>query len=418
MKKIKFTFGTLLLAVLNISCMTVDRQGVLFYGSSKSVKEHKIIYDKILPYIAEALEYNNPAGTSDSNRAKGFRTIPTVNNMNYDKFVDCQDYALLFYALCKHYKIPCKLVGNNTLLHAYNRLNGKINIEPQSGENDVFIIGNINELTGKKGDFFRKIKTTHDGDILMEINEWNALAKQGGHVSAANMELFNYVVQNGELPGLKMKKQYPEKRDLFINNSETIIMPSVGFNRSGYSIVTIRDMFKGIKYNTNQVNMGVNVVLSAANQLCGVIHADIGFGGKINKTINGDTILNNAGTFSLATGIMGGYNFKPLRNLYIIGAGGVGFSTHIFNKTSFLSFTAPFDLELQYFFTRGFGVGVSAMYILGLGSFITNSEHGLQANNFGEWIHMSTAVKALSHDFIVKLGFTVRIPGQKGLRGL
>lgn len=418
MKKIKLTFWALLWAVLNISCMTVDRQGVLFYGSAKSVKEHKIIYDRILPYIAEALEYNNPAGTSDSNLAKRFRTIPTVNNMNYDKFVDCQDYALLFHALCKHYKIPCKLVVNNTLLHAYNRLNGKTNIEPQSGEDDVFIVGHINELTGKKGDFFRKIKTTHDDDILIEINEWNALAKQGGPVSAANMELFNYVVQNGELPGLKMKKQYPEKRDLFINNSETIIMPSVGFNKSSYSIVGIRDMFKGLKYRTNQANMGLNVVLSAANQLCGVIHADMGLGGKINKTINGDVISNNAGTFSLATGIMIGYNFKPLRNLYIIGAGGAGFSTHIFNKTSFLSFTAPLDLELQYFFTRGFGIGISAMYILGFGSFITNSEQGLQVNSFGDWIIRSNAIKALSHDFIMKLGFSVRIPGQKGLRGL
>ena len=91
-----------------MSCMTVDRRGFFLIDTPKVVKEHNIIEDKILPYIAEVLEYNNPSGTPDPQVAQYFRTVKTVNNMNYDKFVDCQDYALLFYALCKYYNIDIK----------------------------------------------------------------------------------------------------------------------------------------------------------------------------------------------------------------------------------------------------------------------------------------------------------------------
>ena len=87
--------------LLAISCMTVDRRGAFLIDTPKAIKEHNIIEDKILPYIAEVLEYNNPSGTNNPQAAQYFHTVKTANNMNYDKFVDCQDYALLFYALCK-----------------------------------------------------------------------------------------------------------------------------------------------------------------------------------------------------------------------------------------------------------------------------------------------------------------------------
>jgi hypothetical protein len=202
--KRKLILGRLVvLAFFSTSCMTVDKNGVMVIDSPSVIKNHNTIQNKILPYIASVLDYNDPNGTSDPNAKMMFQKIPSVNNMNYDNIVNCQDYALLFYALCQYYNIPCKLVGNPTLLHAYNQIYegfGKrpVDIEPQQDENQVYVFamhGNI----GREDEIRIRINT-HPDNIVMEIEDWNKMGERSQFVSPANMELFNYVVTNGKLP--------------------------------------------------------------------------------------------------------------------------------------------------------------------------------------------------------------------------
>lgn len=191
------------LAFFATSCMTIDKHGVIVIDSPSVIKNHNTIHNKILPYIASVLDYNDPDGTTDPNAKLAFRGRPTVNNMNYDDIVNCQDYALLFYALCKYYNIPCKLVANPTLMHAYNQIYGNfgkspVDIEPQQDEVQVYVfamhgnIGNENEI--------RIRINTHPDNIVMDIEEWNQLGMRSQFVSPANMELFDYVVTHGKLP--------------------------------------------------------------------------------------------------------------------------------------------------------------------------------------------------------------------------
>jgi hypothetical protein len=191
------------LVVFTTSCMTVDKHGVIVIDSPSVIKNRKTIQDKIMPYVASVLDYNDPDGTSDTNAKIAFRNIPTVNNMNYDNVVNCQDYALLFYALCQYHNIPCKLVANPTLLHAYNQIYGAfglspVDIEPQQDELQVYVFamhGNI----GNEDEIRIRINT-HPDNIVMDIEEWNELGTNSNFVSPANMELFNYVVSHGKLP--------------------------------------------------------------------------------------------------------------------------------------------------------------------------------------------------------------------------
>jgi hypothetical protein len=191
------------LAVFATSCMTIDKNGVIVIDSPSVIKNHNTIQDKILPYIASVLDYNDPNGTDNPNAKIAFRKIPSVNNMNYDNVVNCQDYALLFYALCRYYNIPCKLVANPTLLHAYNQIyqgfgNNPVDIEPQQDESQVYIFamhGNI----GREDEIRIRINT-HPDNIVMDIEDWNEMGMRSQFVSPANMELFNYVVSNGKLP--------------------------------------------------------------------------------------------------------------------------------------------------------------------------------------------------------------------------
>jgi hypothetical protein len=189
------------LAVLATSCMT-NRLGYAYFDTPSVIKNINTVYDVILPYIASVLDYNDPDGTNDPNAAAAFRKIPVVNNMNYDNVVNCQDYALLFYAMCQYYKIPCNLVGNPTLGHAYNQMFGAgglraFDIEPQDGESQVYYFAPMRTYTITEG---ITIWGSHPDNIVMDIAEWNRLGNAGPLVSPANMDIFNYVVANGKLP--------------------------------------------------------------------------------------------------------------------------------------------------------------------------------------------------------------------------
>ena len=397
--------------LLAMSCMTVDRRGAFLIDSPKVIKEHNIIEDKILPYIAEVLEYNNPSGTNDPQAAQYFRTIPTVNNMNSDKFVDCQDYALLFYALCKYYNIDCKLVGNPTLRHAYNQLNVRghaVDVEPQSGEGSVYFVAQHGWELSENGLFIKRINT-HPDNIVMDIDEWNAYGEEGRFVSPANMKLFNYVVQNGHLPNHEMQKEYLMP-DLLTDNSVLLLTPSIGYNYSYYGVdITAR--------KSDQFTFGINwlQVARPPTRWSYMIGADWAIGGKITEKKTSRAQWGEPYTaFSsvLSTHLLIGYTFN-VKDFYLTPAGGIGLSVSIFGKSSFISFTVPIDLDLKYYFTRSVGISISGMGTFGIGTFITSSE--IPVNSVEKYLARSFLMPPISANFAIKIGPTIRIPGQKGL---
>lgn len=397
--------------LLAMSCMTVDRRGAFLIDSPKVIKEHNIIEDKILPYIAEVLEYNNPSGTNDPQAAQYFRTIPTVNNMNSDKFVDCQDYALLFYALCKYYNIDCKLVGNPTLRHAYNQLNVRghaVDVEPQSGEGTVYFVAQHGWELSENGLFIKRINT-HPDNIVMDIDEWNADGEEGRFVSPANMKLFNYVVQNGHLPNHEMQKEYPMP-DLLTDNSVLLLTPSIGYNYSYYGVDTTAR-------KSDQFTFGINwlQVARPPTRWSYMIGADWAIGGKITEKKTSRAQWGEPYTaFSsvLSTHLLIGYTFN-VKDFYLTPAGGIGLSVSIFGKSSFISFTVPIDLDLKYYFTRSVGISISGMGTFGIGTFITSSE--IPVNSVEKYLARSFLMPPISANFAIKIGPTIRIPGQKGL---
>ena len=396
---------------LAVSCMTVDRRGAFLIDSPKVIKEHNIIEDKILPYIAEVLEYNNPSGTNDPQAAQYFRTIPTVNNMNSDKFVDCQDYALLFYALCKYYNIDCKLVGNPTLRHAYNQLNVRghaVDVEPQSGEGTVYFVAQHGWELSENGLFIKRINT-HPDNIVMDIDEWNADGEEGRFVSPANMKLFNYVVQNGHLPNHEMQKEYPMP-DLLTDNSVLLLTPSIGYNYSYYGVDTTAR-------KSDQFTFGINwlQVARPPTRWSYMIGADWAIGGKITEKKTSRAQWGEPYTaFSsvLSTHLLIGYTFN-VKDFYLTPAGGIGLSVSIFGKSSFISFTVPINLDLKYYFTRSVGISISGMGTFGIGTFITSSE--IPVNSVEKYLARSFLMPPISANFAIKIGPTIRIPGQKGL---
>ena len=409
--RIMMSVFAVIYCLLAMSCMTVDRRGAFLIDSPKVIKEHNIIEDKILPYIAEVLEYNNPSGTNDPQAAQYFRTIPTVNNMNSDKFVDCQDYALLFYALCKYYNIDCKLVGNPTLRHAYNQLNVRghaVDVEPQSGEGTVYFVAQHGWELSENGLFIKRINT-HPDNIVMDIDEWNAYGEEGRFVSPANMKLFNYVVQNGHLPNHEMQKEYPMP-DLLTDNSVLLLTPSIGYNYSYYGVDTTAR-------KSDQFTFGINwlQVARPPTRWSYMIGADWAIGGKITEKKTSRAQWGEPYTaFSsvLSTHLLIGYTFN-VKDFYLTPAGGIGLSVSIFGKSSFISFTVPIDLDLKYYFTRSVGISISGMGTFGIGTFITSSE--IPVNSVEKYLARSFLMPPISANFAIKIGPTIRIPGQKGL---
>ena len=418
---------------LVVSCMTVDRRGFFLIDTPKAVKEHNIIEDKILPYIAEVLDYNNPSGVHDPEAAQRCRTIPTVNNMNYDEFVDCQDYALLFYALCKYYNIDCKLVGNPTLRHAYNQLNVRghaVDVEPQNGEGTVYFVAQHSWEFSKNGLFIKRINT-HPDNIVMNIDEWNAYGEEGRFVSPANMELFNYVVKNGHLPNQEMQKEYPMP-DLLTGNGVLLLTPSIGYNHALYGVVDIpRYGADTSRYGadisrrkSHQFTFGINwlQVARPPTRWSYMIGADWAIGGKVAETLKypfhkqwGEPYT--AFSSVLSAHLLFGYTFN-IKDFYLTPAGGIGLSASIFGKSSFISFTVPIDLDIKYYFTRSVGISISGMGTFGVGSFITSSEmpvNSMPVNSASAYFMRSVMVHPLSANFAIKIGPTIRIPGQKEL---
>jgi putative lipoprotein len=119
-------------------------------------------------------------------------------------------------------------------------------------------------------------------------------------------------------------------------------------------------------------------------------------------------------TFSsvLSAHLLIGYTFN-VKDFYLTPAGGIGLSASIFGKSSFISFTVPIDLDIKYYFTRSVGISISGMGTFGIGSFITSSE--MPVDSASAFFLRASMFHPISMNFAVKIGPTIRIPGQKGL---
>jgi hypothetical protein len=112
----------------------------------------------ILKKVAQELEYNDPDGIknyifsdtiSDAELGRTIRKMyatPTKNDQNGDKFIDCQDYAILFYKLASEANFDTKVITNSKLEHAFNAVRRRDGtyayIEPQSGEGGRILMEN------------------------------------------------------------------------------------------------------------------------------------------------------------------------------------------------------------------------------------------------------------------------------------
>ena len=199
---------TLLLIVILLflnftSCISIHN-GILMIDTPRNIKNDKIIKNVILPYIAQVFDYNDPDGAPDPQLRSQFARIPSVNNMNNDNVINCQDYSLLFYALCKYHNIPVKAIGNPRLRHAFNQIEQgfgtPVDIEPQSGEDAVYVTGLLamHGMTGSEGEIRFRINTDPDNREFDPYNWGNNEQSRGW--AKPNLEMLNYVIANGKLP--------------------------------------------------------------------------------------------------------------------------------------------------------------------------------------------------------------------------
>ena len=350
------------------------------------------------------LEYNDPDGVGgDPKKIEKCRRSPTVNNMNYDNVVNCQDYALLFYALCKHYDIECKLVVNVTLLHAYNqvyRAKKPVDIEPQSNEHYKYIKG----LHGyeQHGVYFTVIRTRSD-NILVDIDEWN----KNPHTSAANMELFNYVVEHGHLPNQKMK-EYPVE-DLFVGNYVGIISASCGYN---IGVTPRKNKFATQDRMADQMIFDMNyldVRKASFFHFSYSVGADLSIGARLREinrinnnifmlfplpsfekgTTSTPSFSSRLSVYALVGFTLNYQKTKVLKDMYFSSLVGIGVSISVFGKDAFSSFYVAYSFGLQYFFSRNYGMSFS----------IAQTYDAAFFNRYGS-------------NFMIKIGPCIRLHGQ------
>ena len=378
------------------SCMTVDRRGRMVFDSRKGVQDHNIIEDKILPYIAEVLEYNQYTvrGLPQEEVAR-LKKIPTKNDMNDNGFVNCQDYALLFYALCKHYGIECKLVGNKKLRHAYNQVyRGKkaIDIEPQSSEPSKFYEDlhlYIREFSGhdiERSGLYFKVVATHPDNELMDIEEWNKHPR----TSPANMELFNYVVEHGHLPDQPMPKEYPVE-NLFFQNYVGMFRTSCGYNFS--FVPSVRKGLGGTDRTADQMIFDFNYLDIGKGKIARfsyALGADLSFGAGRSGT-SYPAFSSRLSGYALV-GVTFNREKKEadiLSNLYFTALVGLGVSISTYGKEAFSPFYAAYSLDLQYFFSRNYGINLT----------VSQTYDAAFFDRYGS-------------NFMIKIGPTIRLHGQ------
>ena len=135
------------------------------------------------------------------------------------------------------------------------------------------------------------------------------------------------------------------------------------------------------------------------NNLTPMVNIDLGIGGKLSfagKDSNSDSkIKTTAVLFQMSA--LCGYTFKPVKNLYLTPAAGLGFSAgsvktketiKIFDETEIIdetytigTFSLPFFFGLKYFFTDLIGIELTLIDTLNFGRVLT-SPFGSFQNTF------------------------------------
>jgi len=191
----------------------VDNNGEILNGifnnnTPQNIKNENIIKYMILPYIAKVLYYNDPKGTNIPYLKSKFKEIPTINDMNDDNVINCQDYSLLFYALCKYHNIPVKIIYNSSQNHEFNQIEydfgTPIYIEPQSSEDAIYnsIIKSVNVIDLLAIHKFILSITFPEYNREFNPYDWGDNEQSIGWAKP-NLEILNYVIDNGKLPDNK-----------------------------------------------------------------------------------------------------------------------------------------------------------------------------------------------------------------------
>ena len=119
------------------------------------------------------------------------------------------------------------------------------------------------------------------------------------------------------------------------------------------------------------------------NNLTPMVNIDLGMGGKLS--FFGATMKTSAFLFQMSA--LCGYTFKPVKNLYLTPAAGLGFSA----GSSTATFSLPFFFGLKYFFTDLIGIELTLIDTLNFGAVLTSP--------FGRF----------QNTFVIKVGPTFRL---------
>lgn len=107
------------------------------------------------------------------------------------------------------------------------------------------------------------------------------------------------------------------------------------------------------------------------NNLTPIVNMDLGVGGKLSA---GGVSISAGHLRVFQMSALCGYSFKPITNLYLTPAGGLGFSTASVEGYSTNSFSLPLFFGAKYFFTDLIGIDATLIDTIHIGSsFLTNT---------------------------------------------
>lgn len=105
------------------------------------------------------------------------------------------------------------------------------------------------------------------------------------------------------------------------------------------------------------------------NNLTPIVNMDLGVGGILSE---GGVSAGDLRVFQISA--LCGYSFKPITNLYLTPAGGLGFSTALEAGYSINSFSLPLFFGAKYFFTGLIGIEATIIDTIHIGSpLLTNT---------------------------------------------
>ena len=202
-----------------------------------------------------------------------------------------------------------------------------------------------------------------------------------------------------------------EKRAKSADNLVLTFTPGLGLSAtsatSGFGNISITQFDLGF----HAALLGIPKVAkdSWLNNLTPMVNIDLGIGGKLSfpgKDSNSDSKIKTTAVL-FQTSALCGYTFKPVKNLYLIPAAGLGFSagfvetsvTYKLDENEYTerdtykigTFSLPFFFGLKYFFTDLIGIELTLIDTLNFGRVLTSP--------FGSF----------QNTFVIKVGPTFRL---------